>query len=216
MSDDSLRDRIRSLRVLQGDFPEFDTNAAPEDPLALLEEWLVSAIDAEVSQPHAMTLATATASGIPSARTLLLKDLTDEGLWFATMANSPKGIELESNGRCALVLYWREQGRQIRVTGTAKPGPRQVSRVDFLSRHPNARAAAIAGRQSTPIVDEEGALASAAKRIEREPNHVPVDWNAYVVAPETVEFWQAGPERQQLRMLYTAGAGGWSHELIWP
>lgn len=219
MNDASWRDRLRELPVFAGDLPEFDPDAAPADPLVLLEEWLASALDASVSQPHAMTLATADAMGAPSARTLLLKDITPQGLWFATLATSPKGRDLTENPRAALLLYWREQGRQVRVVGTVETGPRALARADFLARHPNARAIAAAGVQSEPIPGEAeyaAAIREARERIEAEPDFVPESWQTYVVRPAEFEFWQAARERDQLRLRYRLEGIGWTRDLLWP
>ena len=221
MSDEpTLRERIRAIKVFPTDLPRFDTDAAPADPLELLVDWLVEAIDGGVAQPHAMVLATASASGVPSARTLLLKDVTSDGVWFASLSSGLKGHDLEENPRAALTLYWREQGRQVRITGAVTKGPREVSERDFLSRHPRARAGAIAGHQSQPLPDDRGeeaaAIAAASAQIEADPGFVPDAWNAYVVAPDLVEFWQAGPDRDETRLRYTASANGWDSQLIWP
>jgi len=221
MSDEpTLRQRIRAIKVFPPDLPRFDTDAAPADPLELLVSWLVEAIDGGVAQPHAMVLATASASGVPSARTLLLKDVTSDGVWFASLSTGLKGHDLDENPRCALTLYWREQGRQIRISGSAAKGPRAVSEADFQSRHPRARAGAIAGKQSQPLPsdrsEEKAAIDTATALIEADPTFVPDDWNAYVVTPVTVEFWQAGPDRDETRLRYTASASGWDSQLIWP
>jgi len=219
-ADVTLRQKLRSIKVFPADLPAFDTDAAPAHPLDLLVEWVGAAIDAGVAQPHAMTLATATASGIPSARTLLLKDVTSDGVWFASLSTGVKGHEIDENPACALVMYWREQGRQVRITGEASRGPREVSEADFLSRHPRARAGAIGGDQSKPLpadrADERAAIEKAAALIEANPEFVPDAWNAYVVAPKTVEFWQAGPNREETRLRYELGTHGWFSELIWP
>lgn len=212
----SLRDRLRSLPVMSLATPDFDTDAAPGDPLELLADWLEAAIAAGVSAPHAMTLSTAAASGAVSARTLLLKDLTADGLWFATLATSPKGRDLVADPRCALVLYWREQSRQVRVEGVARPGPREVGRADFLARHPTARAGAIAGPTSQPIVDEPAARARALRTIGDDPEFVPEAWSAYVVEPTMIEFWQSTADREQLRLRYRREDHGWTREKIWP
>ena len=215
-SSESLRDRLRALRVFGEELPELLVDEAPDDALVLLREWLEHALAAGVAQPHAMTLATTGERGIPNARTLLLKDLTAEGLWFATLSSSPKGRELES-GHAAVVLYWREQGRQVRVTGEVRKGPRDVARADFLQRHPNARATVIAGRQSSPIGADHDALQEAAQaRVAREPRFVPDEWTAYILEPRTVEFWQAARHREQTRLHYERVDGKWQRALLWP
>jgi pyridoxamine 5'-phosphate oxidase len=218
MSDnDSLRDRLRALKVFGGDLPTFNTDAAPASPLPLLVEWLNFAIDQQVSQPHAMAIATVSAGGVPSNRTLLLKDVDDDAVWFASLSSGPKGHDLAANPHAALTLYWREQGRQVRIVGTVEPGPRAVSEADFLARSPAARAGAIAGPQSEPISDYEKAVDAARERIAAEPEFVPDDWTAYRVIPRSVEFWQAERARDQVRLRYTRTAdGGWTTDILWP
>jgi len=219
MTETSWRDNLRALPVFTGDLPTFDTDATPASPIALLEEWLSGAISANVSQPHAMTLATAAADGSPSARTLLLKDITDEGLWFASLDSSPKGRELAANPKAALALYWREQGRQVRVVGSIEKGPREVSEKDFLARKPGARAAAIAGPESEVLSSQQKFLdrVEEAKAIlEFRPDFVPDEWTAYLVRPESIEFWQAARERDQVRLRYSRDDSGWSKSLLWP
>jgi pyridoxamine 5'-phosphate oxidase len=116
----------------------------------------------------------------------------------------------------ALTFYWREQGRQVRVVGTARPGPREASERDFLARHPGARAEAIAGIQSEPVLDEEAALAAARALIAADESYVPSDWHAYVVEPESVEFWQAGADHSQTRLRYDRRGDDWNRQVIWP
>ena len=217
MSESTLRERLRALRVFGEDMPELVPDAAPHDPLELLTEWLESALAHNVAQPHAMTLATSDAAGAPSARTLLLKDVTDEGLWFASLSSSPKGQDLTENPRAAVVLYWREQGRQVRVTGAVERGPRETSRADFLQRHPNARATAIAGRQSTPIGDDhDQRQADAQAIVNADPDFVHDEWTAWILRPQTVEFWQAARHREQTRLRYEKSGDDWQRDLLWP
>ncbi|WP_150308426.1 pyridoxine/pyridoxamine 5'-phosphate oxidase [Planctomonas psychrotolerans] len=222
----TLRDRLRTLPVFGDDLPPFDTDAVPDDPIDLFLEWLTAALDAEVSQPHTMVLATSDPSGHPSARTLLLKDVTptveDEpgAVWFAAMSDSPKGVELEANPRAALMFYWREQGRQVRISGPVFHGDREVSERDFLARHPAARATVLAGDQSAPMppVDEvDRAVASAKEFISVNPNFVPETWRSYFVQPLMVEFWQAARHSEQKRLQYTSSpSGGWERRMLWP
>ena len=215
-SDLSLRARLRALPVFSGELPHFDTDAAPAAPLALLIEWLETAMAAGVVQPHAMAIATASSKGTPSNRTLLLKDVDDEAVWFASLSSGPKGSDLEENPKAALVLYWREQGRQVRIVGRVDKGPRALSEADFLERHPNARARAIAGRQSEPVDEEDAGLAAARRLMATNPDHVPDAWTAYRVIPTSVEFWQAERERDQVRLRYRSTPNGWTKEILWP
>ena len=217
MSDtESLRARLRALKVFGGELPTFDTDAAPDAPLPLLVEWLLGAIEAGVVQPHAMALATASTDGIPANRTLLLKDVDDEAVWFASLSSGPKGHDIASNPHAALNLYWREQGRQVRIVGRVEPGPRAVSEADFLARQLNARAGAIAGPQSEPLENYQSAMDAARERIAKDPDYVPHDWTAYRVVPDSVEFWQAERERDQVRLRYRREGDGWVRELLWP
>jgi len=219
MTQPTWRDRLRELPVFTGELPDFDPDAAPADPLALFEGWLGFAIDAGVSQPQAMALATSGGTGDPSVRTLLLKDITADGLWFATLSSSPKGHQLTENPHAAVVLYWREQGRQIRVSGTVEAGSRELARSDFLRRHPNARAIAAVGTQSQPIgsdVEYAAAIAEQQARIAADPEYVPEEWVAYLLRPQTWEFWQAARERDQVRLRYRRVDGGWSRDILWP
>ncbi len=216
---ESWRDRLRAVPVFSGELPVFDTDAAPAAPLPLLAEWLESALVAGVSQPHAMTLATADAAGESSARTLLLKDLDDEALWFASLSESGKGRDLARNPRAAVVLYWREQGRQVRVAGDVEAGPDEAAAADFLQRSLPARVMAIASRQSDPMPGEEQVqrdLASARELVSINPNFVPPTWTAYRLVARTVEFWQASRARDQVRLRYRRGPGGWAREVLWP
>jgi pyridoxamine 5'-phosphate oxidase len=212
----SLRDRLRHLPRVEAEFPYFDTDATPEEPIALLVEWLEAAIDGGVVQPHAMSIATATVDGHPSNRTLLLKDVDDTSVWFATLSSGPKGLELAENPEAALVLYWREQGRQIRLVGTVEEGPRSVSEDDFLQRQPGARARAIAGRQSEPVHDFDAHLRLGQRKLAANPDFVPVDWVAYRLTPWSVEFWQAERAREQVRLRYLREHAGWHKDLLWP
>jgi pyridoxamine 5'-phosphate oxidase len=212
----SLRDRLRQVPSVTATFPYFDTDAAPGDPIALLLEWLESAIDGGVLQPLAMAVATATISGHPSNRTVILKDVDATSVWFASLDSGPKGADLAENPEAALVLYWREQGRQIRIVGTVEPGARAVSERDFLARQPSARARAIAGRQSEPIEDFDAHLQPALNKIKANPDFVPADWVAYRVTPWSVEFWQAERERDQVRLRYLREHAGWVKDLLWP
>lgn len=217
----SIRQLLRRATRPSTETTDFDTDSAPDEPLSLFVEWLTAAVDGGVVQPQAMTLSTTDRQGRVSARTLLLKDV-DDAFWFATSSLSPKGRQVRENPRVALTLYWREQGRQVRVLGEASPGPRDVSVADFTARHPDSRAVAIALPQSTPITPEQdapGHLAKARETIAADDDFAPDDWTAYRVAPTSVEFWQATTGRDQVRLRYDrdhAAASGWTRALLWP
>ncbi|HEY1532060.1 MAG TPA: pyridoxamine 5'-phosphate oxidase family protein [Galbitalea sp.] len=214
--DPSLRDRLRQVPTVTATFPYFDTDAAPDEPLPLLVEWIEAAIDGDVLQPLAMALATSTVDGHPSNRTLLLKDVDDSAIWFASLSSGPKGLEIAENPEAAAVLYWREQGRQVRLVGTVEEGPRSISERDFRERQPNARARAIAGRQSEPVDDFDAHLRLGKRKLDANPDYVPIDWVAYRLTPWSVEFWQAERERDQVRLRYLREHAGWVKDLLWP
>ncbi|CAN5641259.1 pyridoxal 5'-phosphate synthase [soil metagenome] len=173
--------------MLAADPPVFDLIAAPEHPVPLFVEWLCHAIDSGVPEPHAMTLSTI-GSGRPSARVLILKDVTagDAGWHFASSAASPKGVQLRANPVAALTFYWPTLGRQIRVEGAVTVDPSEVALADFLARSPEARA----------HLDSD-------------------DWRSWAVRADAVEFWQADPGRRHLRLRYTRSAA-WTRELLRP
>jgi len=180
------RPRLRALPVFETDPPAFDASSAPDDPMELAAEWLEFAIAAGVPQPHAVTLVTATRDGRPSSRTVILKDLTAEGLWLATPSDSPAGRDLAANPRAALQFYWPLLGRQLRVEGTAQPGPAQVSRADWQARSAPARAASD-----------------------------PATWTAYLLRPTRIEFLSVAASRSHTRLQYTRpGADRWSHDML--
>lgn len=186
--------------------------------MPLFVEWLCHAIDSGAIEPHAMTLSTADTSGRPSARVLILKDVTPEdAVWhFASSAASGKGVQLEANPVAALTFYWPTVGRQVRIEGTVSPDPPAVSAADFLARSPGARALAGIGRQSRPLSDPAEIAAAVTATIESRANTtVPAHWRSYAVRADTVEFWQADPERRHQRLRYTRAAD-WSRTLLWP
>ncbi len=230
MADDddstSIRDLLTGAKPAPHDFPQLDPADLPDDPIDLVIAWIRDAVAHDAAEPNAVVLATADAEGRPSARTLLLKDVTptvdDEpgALWFSSLADSPKGRDLEANPRAALVAYWRERGRQIRATGPVFHGDREVSERDFLARHPASRAEVIAGDQSEPMPDaaeRDARIAGAREAVEADPELVADSWRAYVLQPTVVEFWQATADHGQLRIMYRSGPdGSWSHTLVWP
>lgn len=225
---EALRARLRALDASPEAAGTFDTDAAPENPYDLFARWLDEAIDLGVAQPHAMVLSTVDRRGRPDARTLLLKDVTNDrgglagrvdGFWFASMSESPKGRQLAVNPAASLTLYWREQARQIRVRGLVFEGAREVSEADFLARSPKARAAALTGEQSGPLPGADAVrrqLAAAQEFLAGNPLFVPAAWTAYRLQPERVEFWQTTRARVQVRVRYSRVGSDWEHTTLWP
>jgi pyridoxamine 5'-phosphate oxidase len=217
---ESMREVLRGLEVFPAELPEFDARAAPDDPVTLFVMWLREAIRDGILGPHVMTVATADAAGRVSSRALICRDVDETGRWyFASGAGSVKGRELASNPRAAASFYWPQQGRQIRVRGTAAPAGSQASAADFLARSPASRAEALTGRQSQPLEDPaelDEALRRAQAEVAADPGLVAPAWTLYAVSADEVEFWQADHERRHIRLLYQRTAGGWTRRLLWP
>lgn len=214
-----LRQLLRGIEVFQGELPGFDPRTAPDAPAGLFVAWLRDALAAGVREPHAMTLATAGADGNPTARTLILKDVTAEGWQLASDTGGVKGRDLGERPCAALTFYWSPLARQVRVRGPVVAESRELSAADFLARGAGARAKALLGRQGTPLTDpaeRDAAVRASLARLEREPDLVPPGRTLYTVRPRSVEFWQGDPERRHTRLNYRARGGGWVRELLWP
>lgn len=215
----SIRQLLKRAKKSSPDVAGLDPESVPESPMDLFVDWLETAVEGGVTEPQAMTLSTVDHAGTVSARTLLLKDV-DDAFWFASSSLSPKGRQIRENPRVALTLYWREQGRQVRILGDAGPGPRETSVADFTARHPDSRAVAIAMPQSTPVDDDEKAkqaLDAAKARIADDDDFAPDDWTAFRVVPTCIEFWQATTGRDQVRVRYDRSAPTtWTRSRLWP
>ena len=188
------------------------------NPLVQLQRWLAEARDAGVELPEAMTLATATRDGSPSARMVLLKDAGDGGLTFYTGYESRKGNELAENPRAALVLYWHPFGRQVRVEGSVERITPEQSDDYFRSRPLGSRLSAAVSRQSEVVSSREQLERAAAELGRRSGGDVPrpESWGGYRLAPDLWEFWQHRLDRLHDRFRYRPGAGGWIIERLAP
>jgi len=187
------------------------------DPLVQLRGWLAEAREAGVELPEAMTLATATPDGLPSARMVLLKDAGDDGLVFYSGYESRKGHDLAENPRAALVLYWHPFGRQVRVEGSVERIPAEQSDEYFRSRPLGSRLSAAVSHQSEVVASREE-LERAAAELGRSGGEVPrpESWGGYRLVPELWEFWQHRLDRLHDRFRYRPGAGGWIIERLAP
>ncbi|KUP95547.1 pyridoxine/pyridoxamine 5'-phosphate oxidase [Thermobifida cellulosilytica] len=215
-----LRDRLRALPVFDTDLPEFAPERTPETPAELFVAWLEEALRAGVPEPHVVNLATADAAGRPSSRFLILRDVDETGWRFASDSASPKGRDLAANPNAAIACYWPKQGRQIRARGPVVPEPPERCAADFLARSPEARAEVLVGGQSEPLAsaaERAAAVARARERIAAEPGTVAPTWTLYTLLPESVEFWQASPDRRHVRLRYTRdGSGAWTRTRLCP
>ena len=189
------------------------------DPIVQFHEWFEKIIDADLHEPNAMILATATDDGSPSARTVLLKGYDERGFVFYTNYEGRKARELEANPRCALLFYWGELERQVRVEGRASRLPGEESDAYFTSRPRGSRLGAWASEQSMPVEDrsvlEERVRALEAKYEGQEIPRPPF-WGGYRIEPEVIEFWQGRENRLHDRLVYRRTGGAWKIERLQP
>ena len=194
--------------------------ALPEDPLELFAAWMGDAEASGMTDPNAMTLATAGDDGRPSARTGLLRGVGDDGFRFFTNRTSLKGRQLGENSRAQLLFYWRELGRQILIHGNVEQLSDEESDAYFESRPRESRIGAWASEQGSVIESREELLArveEAGQRFEGDNVPRPPHWGGYIVRPEAIEFWQAGEFRLHDRFVYRRSDGGpWVTERLSP
>lgn len=180
-----LNDWLRGRHALTGEPPEWDLDALPEEPTILFREWMLQADDAGVAEPHTATLATVDASGVPDARTLILKGIND-GRWaFASTRSSRKGAQLTDSPSAALNFWWQPQVRAVRVRGRVEEATAEESAADLAARSKAA---------------QEG--------IE------PGDWVRWRIVPARIEFWQGSRDRRHTRVVYVPDGDGWSYSIV--
>ena len=182
--------------------------------------WWMEALASELDEVNAMTLATASADGLPAARIVLLKDFHENGFHFYTNYNSFKGKQLQENPRACLVFFWKELERQVRITGIVEKISQAESDIYFQTRPAGSRIGAWASPQSE-VIESSDWLIQQANQIESKftQSNIPRPpyWGGYLVRPVTIEFWQGRPNRLHDRLLYTLQENGnWMIERLAP
>jgi pyridoxamine 5'-phosphate oxidase len=197
-------------------------SSAPADPFELFDSWLADAFVAKergmLPEPTAMVVATCV-DDQPSARTVLLKNVSNDGFTFFTNYNSRKGDELSRNRRVALLFGWYPLHRQVRAEGTAELVPRAESEAYFATRPRDSQLGAWASEQSSTVasLDElTDAYAAAERRFRDVAVPCPEDWGGYRVVPTMIEFWQGQPSRMHDRLLYGRAGLSWTLSRLAP
>ncbi len=191
---------------------------ADADPLRQFERWFADALAAGIPLPNAMTLATVSADGAPSARVVLLKGVEHGGFVFYTNYLSRKGRELAARPLACLVLLWSDLERQVRIDGTVESVPAAESDAYYASRPLGARLSAWASEQSARVKDraqlEQHLLEKKRQYGDAPPR--PPHWGGYRVTPLAIEFWQGRADRLHDRLVYRRSEHGWTRERLAP
>jgi pyridoxamine 5'-phosphate oxidase len=199
--------------------PPLHADQLSPDPLQQLESWIEAARDAGMIEPTAMTLATADTGGQPSARVVLLKALSAEGLTFYTCYEGRKGRDLAGNPRVAATFWWDRLERQVRVEGRAELLPRADNQRYFASRPRESQLGAITSRQSRVVATRaelDDRLRAVTGHWEGRTPECPDHWGGYLIRPQCVEFWQGRLGRLHDRLRYRRVGDGWVIERLEP
>jgi pyridoxamine 5'-phosphate oxidase len=189
------------------------------DPIRQFDRWFADAVSARVLEPNAMTLATATRDGVPSARIVLLKGVDARGFVFYTDYRSRKGAELAENPLAALTFLWKEIERQVRVSGAVSRTRESESEAYYRTRPVGSRLGAWASQQSAVIANRtelEQRLRDVERRFPNDDVPLPPHWGGFRVVPEEIEFWQGRTNRLHDRLRYRREGDAWSISRLSP
>jgi pyridoxamine 5'-phosphate oxidase len=196
-----------------------DPETCDPDPILEVQRWVRHAIDAGVPTANAMTLATVDERGRPAARIVLLKEIDDRGCTFFTSYKSRKAADLAAHPYAALVLYWEQLHRQIRIEGAIERVSPEDSDAYFASRPRGSQLGAIASPQSQPIPSRaalEALVADLDRELGEAPPSRPAHWGGYRVVPDLIELWQGQPSRLHDRVRYRRAEAGWVRDRLAP
>jgi pyridoxamine 5'-phosphate oxidase len=189
------------------------------EPLTPFRRWWDAAAARE-DLAEAMSIATATATGVPSLRMVLVRGLDERGFVFYTNLDSRKGDELTANPRAAACFHWKSLARQVRVEGTVSVVADAEADAYYHSRARESRIGAWASDQSRPLPDHDTLIRRFAEATARFEGQTvvprPENWSGYRIAPERIEFWQELPHRLHERLSFTRDGGGWRRERLYP
>jgi len=194
-------------------------NNIENNPFNQFQKWWEDAVHSDIDEVNAMTLATASATGLPAARIVLLKAFDEKGFVFYSNYESVKGMQLGENPRACLVFFWKELERQVRITGLVEKATNEESDVYYNSRPATSRIGAWASPQSQVITNRNWLEENEKKYTAAfEGTNIvrPANWGGYRVKPVTIEFWQGRASRLHDRIQYTREADNWLIERLAP
>ncbi|MBK7183493.1 MAG: pyridoxamine 5'-phosphate oxidase [Bacteroidetes bacterium] len=209
------------INTLRHDFSKqtLDESDVNKSPFLQFEKWFKEAVDAHVNEPNAMTVATASTSGMPAARILLLRNFNENGFVFYSNYVSRKGEEIAANPQCALLFFWPELERQVRIEGVLEKQTDEESDIYFNTRPRTSKLGAWTSPQSKVVANRKAlddAYEEMSKQYPTDNVPRPPHWGGYVLKPSSIEFWQGRPSRMHDRILYTLADSNWKIERLAP
>jgi pyridoxamine 5'-phosphate oxidase len=216
----SIKSSIKTVLTLgQGVAGGIPEAAEDGDPIELFGSWFDAARESGILLPEAVTLATASPEGLPSARMVLLKSVDARGFVFFTNYDSRKADELEANPNAALCFHWAVHQRQVRVNGTVERISEEESLAYFRTRGLGSQIGAWASQQSRPLSDRnvlEQRVRELQAEFPKEDVPLPPFWGGYRIDAKVIEFWQGRADRLHDRLVFTREADGWSTQRLYP